>query len=146
MHHFWVYNAYLNISLPHLPYAHNCEIRFGCYCRRVRQFLFQNKPHYPGKWDHFLDQSTHWTIPGLFTQGWYKELRTCTWIKTEFCTWAEGCSKLRANHLSITYSPVVITHCSPLVINANLNTSLVLIGPSHQSNFTILTWNCIKQD
>ena len=75
MHHFQVQNTYLNISFPHLPYAHNCEIRFFCCCRRVRWFLFQSKPHCPGRWNHFLDQSIHWTMPDLFTQGWYKRIK-----------------------------------------------------------------------
>ena len=48
-------------------------------------------------------------------------------------------SQLLANHSCISAVPVVITHCPPLVIDAHLHSTLILIGASHQTNITIST-------
>ena len=48
-------------------------------------------------------------------------------------------SQLFADHSSISAVPVVITHCPPLVIDAHLHSTLILIGASHQTNITICT-------
>ena len=48
-------------------------------------------------------------------------------------------SQLLADHSSISAVPVVITHCSPPVIDAHLHSTLILIGASHQTNVTIGT-------
>ena len=48
-------------------------------------------------------------------------------------------SQLFADHSSIIAVPVVITHCSPLVIDAHLHSTLILIGASNQTNISIST-------
>ena len=48
-----------------------------------------------------------------------------------------GIFQLFADHSSISAVPVVITHCPPLVIDAHLHSTLILIGASHQTNITI---------
>ena len=48
-------------------------------------------------------------------------------------------SQLLADHSSISVVPGVITHCPPLVIDAHLHSTLILIGASHQTNITIST-------
>ena len=48
-------------------------------------------------------------------------------------------SQLLADHGSISVVPEVITHCSPLVIDAHLHSTLILIGASHQTNISIGT-------
>ena len=48
-------------------------------------------------------------------------------------------SQLLADHCSISVAPQVITHCPPLVIDAHLHSTLILIGPSHQTNISIST-------
>ena len=48
-------------------------------------------------------------------------------------------SQLLADHSSISAVPVVITHCPPLVIDAHLHSTLILIGASHQTNISICT-------
>ena len=50
-----------------------------------------------------------------------------------------GISQLLANHCGISAVPEVITHCPPLVIDAHLHSTLILIGASHQTNTTICT-------
>ena len=46
-------------------------------------------------------------------------------------------SQLLAHHSSIGAVPVVMTHCPPLVIDAHLHSTLILIGASHQTNISI---------
>ena len=46
-------------------------------------------------------------------------------------------SQLPADHSSISVVPGVITHCPPLVIDAHLHSTLILIGASYQTNITI---------
>ena len=46
-------------------------------------------------------------------------------------------SQLSADNSSISAVPAVITHCPPLVIDAHLHSTLILIGASHQTNITI---------
>ena len=48
-------------------------------------------------------------------------------------------SQLLADHSSISVVPGVITHCSPLVIDAHLHSAFILIGASHQTNISIST-------
>ena len=48
-------------------------------------------------------------------------------------------SQLFADHSCISAVPGVITHCPPLVIDAHLHSTLILIGASHQTNSTIGT-------
>ena len=46
-------------------------------------------------------------------------------------------SQLFADYSSISPIPVVITHCPPLVIDAHLHSTLILIGTSNKTNITI---------
>ena len=46
-------------------------------------------------------------------------------------------SQLLADHSSISVVPGVITHCPPLVIDAHLHSTLILIRASHQTNISI---------
>ena len=46
-------------------------------------------------------------------------------------------SQLLADYSSISVVPGVITHRPPLVIDAHLHSTLILIGASHQTNITI---------
>ena len=48
-------------------------------------------------------------------------------------------SQLLADHSSIGAVPVVITHCPPLVIDAHLHSTLILIGTSYQTDISIGT-------
>ena len=48
-------------------------------------------------------------------------------------------SQLFTNNRSIRTTPVVITHCPPLIIDAHLHSTLILIGASHQTNISIGT-------
>ena len=48
-------------------------------------------------------------------------------------------SQLLAHHSSISAVPVVITHCPPLVLDAHLHSTHILIGASHQTNISICT-------
>jgi len=47
--------------------------------------------------------------------------------------------QLLADHSRISAVPEVITHCPPLVIDAYLHSTLILIGASHQTNITVST-------
>ena len=51
-------------------------------------------------------------------------------------------AQLPAHYSSIRSTPVVVTHCPPLVIDAHLHSTLILIGTSHQMNITINTVAC----
>ena len=46
-------------------------------------------------------------------------------------------SQLCTDYSSISAAPGVITHCPPLVIDAHLHSTLILIGASHQTNISI---------
>ena len=46
-------------------------------------------------------------------------------------------SQLCTDYSSISVVPEVITHCPPLVIDAHLHSTLILIGASNQTNITI---------
>jgi len=46
-------------------------------------------------------------------------------------------SQLLADHCSITSIPGVITHCSPLVVDAHLHSTFILGGASHETDITI---------
>ena len=46
-------------------------------------------------------------------------------------------SQLLADHSSISVVPQVITHCPPLVVNAHLHSTFILIGASNQMNISI---------
>ena len=46
-------------------------------------------------------------------------------------------SQLLTDHSSISSIPEVTTHCPPLVIDAHLHSTLILIGASHQTNVSI---------
>ena len=46
-------------------------------------------------------------------------------------------SQLSADHSSISCVPAVITHSSPLVIDAHLHSALILTGSSQQTNISI---------
>ena len=48
-------------------------------------------------------------------------------------------SQLLTDHSCINTAPTVITHCPPLVINAHLHSTLILIGASHHTNISIST-------
>ena len=48
-------------------------------------------------------------------------------------------SQLLADHSSIGAVPGIITHCPPLIIDAHLHSTLILIGASHQTNISIGT-------
>jgi len=48
-------------------------------------------------------------------------------------------SQLSTNYSSISVVPGVITHCPPLVIDAYLHSTLILIGAFHQTNISICT-------
>ena len=48
-------------------------------------------------------------------------------------------SQLPAYYSGIGVTPQVITHCPPLVIDAHLHSTLILIGASHQTNISIST-------
>ena len=48
-------------------------------------------------------------------------------------------SQLFADHSCISAVPVVITHCPPLVIDAHLHSTLIVIVASHQTNISIST-------
>ena len=48
-------------------------------------------------------------------------------------------SKLSADNSCIITIPGVITHCSPLIIDAHLHSTLILIGSFHQTNISIST-------
>ena len=59
-------------------------------------------------------------------------------------------SQLLADHSSISVVPGVIAHCPPLVIDAHLHSTLILIGASHQTNISVSTVatriDCSKQN
>ena len=56
-----------------------------------------------------------------------------------------GESQLSAGHTSIISIPEVITHGTPLIVHANLNTALRGIGSKPcQSDVAILTASCIE--
>ena len=70
----------------------------------------------------------------------HKSVIVCTYM----CGYILTCkltsiSQLSTNYSSISVVPVVITHCSPLVIDAHLHSTLILIGASHQTNISIGT-------
>ena len=48
-------------------------------------------------------------------------------------------AQLPAHYSSIKTIPEVITHCPPLVIDAHLHSTLILIGVSHQTNISMCT-------
>ena len=48
-------------------------------------------------------------------------------------------SQLLADHSGISAVPEMITNCSPLVIDAYFDSTLILIGTSHQTNISIGT-------
>ena len=47
--------------------------------------------------------------------------------------------QLFTDHSSISYTPKVTTHCPPLIFDAHLHSTLILIGASHQMNISIGT-------
>ena len=56
-----------------------------------------------------------------------------------------GESQLSANHTSISSIPEVITHSTPCVVQANLNTALGRIGSrSCQSDCMLHTASCVQ--
>ena len=69
-------------------------------------------------------------LPDVFTGNVlaYNNLTSCVCI-----------SQLLADYSSISVVPEVITHCSPLVIDTHLHSTLILIGASHQTNISIST-------
>ena len=67
-----------------------------------------------------------------------KELFTFA-LSKKVLTSSECISQLLANYSSISAVPEVITHCPPLVVDAHLHSTLILIGASHQTNVTICT-------
>jgi len=60
-------------------------------------------------------------------------------MSTKILTSSVCISQLLANHSCIGGVPEVITHRPPLVIDAHLHSTLILIGASHQTNITIGT-------
>ena len=48
-------------------------------------------------------------------------------------------AQLSTNHSSISYAPKVITHCSPLIANAYLNSAFSNISSTNKTNITIKT-------
>jgi len=48
-------------------------------------------------------------------------------------------SQLLADHSRIDAAPAIITHCSPLVIDAHFHSTFILIGASYQMNISIST-------
>ena len=48
-------------------------------------------------------------------------------------------SQLFTDHGSISGIPFIATNCPPLVIDAHLHSTFILIGASHQTNITIGT-------
>ena len=67
-------------------------------------------------------------------------MEVCTHLKQALAlTSGIRISQLLADHCSISGVPAIITHCPPLVIDAHLYSTLVLIGASHQTNIAIST-------
>ena len=85
----------------------------------------------------------YWRHYGSFREQMYKLVekslfvQKCIYVKT--LTSSVCISQLLADHSSISVVPQVITHCPPLVIDAHLHSTLILIGASHQTNITIST-------
>ena len=61
-------------------------------------------------------------------------------MPTMFALTSSGCiTQLLADNSGINTAPAIMTHCPPLVIDAHLHSTLILIGTSHQTNITIGT-------
>ena len=57
---------------------------------------------------------------------------------TVFALTSSGCiTKLLADHTGINTAPTIITHSPPLVIDAQLNSTFILVGASHKTDITI---------
>ena len=53
---------------------------------------------------------------------------------------SSGCiTQLPANYSGINTAPTIMTNSSPLIIDAHLHSTLILIGASHQTNIAIST-------
>ena len=66
--------------------------------------------------------------------------RKLIFFQTLFALTSSGCiTQLLADHTGINTVPAIMTHCPPLVIDAHLHSTLILIGTSNQTNITIST-------
>ena len=79
-------------------------------------------------------------IHGLLILLWVHIIKYCILTIPLFPLTSSVCiSQLHTNHSCINTAPAVIAHCTPLVIDAHLHSTLILIWTSHQTNSTIGT-------
>ena len=104
--------------------------------------MLMNTGHHPGRLVHSQYQSEHYCmLYRLHIRLWQCSLNT-TVLDTmhtlnSILTFCICISQLLADHSSINVVPGVVTHCPPLVIDAHLHSTLILIGASHQTNISI---------
>ena len=104
--------------------------------------MLMNTGHHPGRLVHSQYQSEHYCmLYRLHIRLWQCSLNT-TVLDTmhtlnSILTFCICISQLLADHSSISVVPGVVTHCPPLVIDAHLHSTLILIGASHQTNISI---------
>jgi hypothetical protein len=53
-------------------------------------------------------------------------------------------SKFSADNICFPVVPKVIAHCTPLFLEADLNTTFIVIGATNKPDVPILTHNCTE--
>ena len=126
------YTGYHQEILVHYQYqSRHCYMPFHLY-RAMLITKVKRKCNIRGRNNWFFIRSVHgtgWTWSSKWTHATY------------FCqlTFSICISQLLADYSGISGIPAVITHCPPLVIDAHLHSTLILVGASHQTNITIGT-------
>ena len=77
-----------------------------------------------------------YAMPAVMWMRWNKLLQFLV-VNTVLLTSSVCISQLFADHSGISSVPEVITHCPPLVIDAHLHSTLILIGTSHKTNISV---------
>ena len=75
----------------------------------------------------------------------YKDVSIlCLKNYTQYMTFS-GVAQLSTHHSSISISPEVITHSTPLIVHADLYSTFIHHITSCQSQLTICTWSCVTK-
>ena len=66
------------------------------------------------------------------------------WVWTMLLT-LSGVSQLPTHHSGISISPQVVTHSTPLTVQADFHSAFILNVSSYQSQLTSCTWSCMHK-
>ena len=134
-------SMYLHILHQHHQHAGSCVTRLAYWNTLVVGQHLSCTGHHPGRQGQCQYQTEHCCMQyHLQIHRLIKSACTSTLTFSALALTSSVCiSQLLTDYSCINAAPAVITYCSPLVIDAHLHSTFILVGASHQTNISIST-------